>query len=113
MQNIINKILESNLGARYLDFVASLDETQIRILIIITVLLVALLIYRWMGAETFWLFLFVIMLSYLIYKSNLSAFYKKNNEEYESRMKAIQTEMDGSEPKTNDDALIPNAGPKE
>jgi hypothetical protein len=98
MQNIINKILESNWGIRYLHMVSSLNETQIWILIIVTFLLIALLIYRWMGAGVFWVFLFVVMISYLIYKANLFDFYEKQNEEFDDRMKAIQVEIDSSKP---------------
>ncbi len=106
MQNIINKILDSGLVVRFVQFASSLDETQIQILIIITLLLIALLVYRWMGAGVFFVFLFVIMISYLIYRANLFAFYETQNEEFDGRMKAIQAEIDGSKPKMIDSAPV-------
>ena len=105
MQNIINKILESDLISSYVNMASSLDETQVRILIIVTLLLIALIIYRWMGAGVFFVFLFIIMISFLIYKANIFSFYEQQNEEFEDRMKAIQIEIDSSEPEDGSPVL--------
>lgn len=102
MQNIIAKILNSSWMLYYLEIVSNLDERQIWILIIITLLLTALLIYRWMGAGIFWVFLFIVMITYLIYKADLFSFYEKQNKEYEGRMEAIQVEIDRSQPERNE-----------
>lgn len=100
MQNIINKLFNFRLFEIYAEMTSSLSETQIWILIIVTLLLVSLLIYRWMGAGVFFVFLFVLMIVYLVYRANIVDFYETQNEEFDSRMKAIQVEIDSSKPET-------------
>ncbi len=113
MQNIINKILESSFGLRCLELASSLDETQILILIIITLLLTALLIYRWMGAGVFFVFLFVVMIVYLVYRANIFTFYEKQNKDFNNRMKAVQIEIDSSKPRTGNNNPASNTSNEE
>jgi len=92
-QEFLSKVLNSHFLISYLKFVYALNNFQIKLLIAITILLIAWLIYRRLGAGIFFVFLFVVMISYLIYKADLFSFYEKENSEYNARMQQVEIEL--------------------
>jgi len=93
MQEILHKILTTQLIVSYLQIVYDLSVFQIKLLIMITVVLIAWLIYRRLGAGIFFVFLFVVMISYLIYRADLFSFYEKENSEFNARMERVEVEL--------------------
>lgn len=91
---IVDKLAEYEFGVLFLNYVYSLDEFQIWIIIILIAMLVALLVYRRLGANIFWVLLFAYLIAYVVYSANIKDVYDEKNKKFDNRMKSIQEEID-------------------
>ena len=91
---IVDTLAEYDFGVLFLNYVHSLDEFEVWVIIILIAVLVALLVYRWLGASIFWVLLFVYLIVYVVYSANIKNAYEEKNKEFDSRMKSVQEEID-------------------
>lgn len=94
---LIDKISDYPWAVKVLFFIYSLNSGEIWIIIIITALLFAFLVYRLWGATIMWVLLFVYLISYVLYSVNIFGYYKNNNTSNEMRMDQIQNEINKTE----------------
>jgi hypothetical protein len=84
MQNLINK---------FLFFVNNLSSKEIIILAVITAVLLLFIVYRKLGPGAAVALIVLYFIGYVIYRNNLVDFYKHNTSETDSRLKAVEEEL--------------------
>ncbi|HAM88794.1 MAG: hypothetical protein US83_C0006G0031 [Candidatus Falkowbacteria bacterium GW2011_GWC2_38_22] len=94
---LIDKISAYPWVVKVLFYIYSLNSEEIWIIIIITALLFAILVYRLWGATLMWVLMFLYMISYVLYSANIFGYYKDNNKSNEIRMNQIQNEINKTE----------------
>ena len=84
MQNIISE---------FLNFTSNLGETEIIILVVITVILTFYIVYRWFGvyavAGLFLIYLFI----YILYEVDVFNIYKERGSDIEHREQMLEAEL--------------------
>ena len=93
LAKIVDKLAEYEFGVLFLNYVYSLDKFEVWIIIALIAALVALLIYRWLGASIFWVLLFVYLIAYIVYSANIKDTYEEQNKKFDNRMKDVQEEI--------------------
>jgi len=94
LAKIVDKLAEYEFGVLFLDYAYSLDKFEIWIIIVLIAALVALFVYKRLGANIFWVLLFVYLIAYVVYSANIKDVYEEKNKKFDDRMKSIQEEID-------------------
>lgn len=94
---LIDKISAYPLAVKLLSYIYTLNSQDVWIIIIITAVLFAFLVYRLWGGTLMFVILFVYLIAYTLYSFNIFGFYNENNKSNEIHMNQIQKEIDKTE----------------
>ena len=103
MQNIINKILNSELLAKalnsellsgVLDYIYGLSSTEVTILVVITVILTLIMAYHWLGVYFMFGLMLIYLFVYILYEVDVFDVYEEQSSIIDRRERLLEIELE-------------------
>jgi uncharacterized membrane protein YcfT len=93
MEALIDNILNHELIIQLVNFINSLGNTEIKLIVAITAVLILFIVYRKFGVGAFWALTILFFILFIVYQANIFGFYKKQSQEQVEHLQEINAEL--------------------
>jgi len=91
------KIVETEKAQLIFEYIRQLSPLEVKILIVITAVLIAVMTLKWFGIRILSVLLFVYLFAYVIHYSNFIDNYIKREQDHNEHMNLIESYMSNNE----------------